>query len=135
MPLSGPPLAKPVDLFTILGAGLAAKPDALALASGQTSWTWRQLEETCDRLARNLLGLGLEPGDRVASLMPNRSELIIHYIACMKAGLVATPLNYRYMAPEIDHGLALSGARILLATPSAKPTWRRAGWPPRCRWG
>jgi acyl-CoA synthetase (AMP-forming)/AMP-acid ligase II len=62
-----------------------------------------------------LLGLGLNPGDRVASLMPNRPALVVHYLACFKAGLVATPLNYRYMAPEIDHALAVSGARALLA--------------------
>jgi long-chain acyl-CoA synthetase len=62
-----------------------------------------------------LLGLGLNPGDRVALLMPNRPALVVHYLACFKAGLVATPLNYRYMAPEIDHALAVSGARALLA--------------------
>jgi long-chain acyl-CoA synthetase len=35
--------------------------------------------------------------------------------ACMKCGLVAMPLNYRYMPPEIDHALGVGGARILLA--------------------
>ena len=62
-----------------------------------------------------MLGLGLKPGDRVASLMPNRPALVVHYLACFKAGLVATPLNYRYMGPEIDHALELSRARVLLA--------------------
>jgi long-chain acyl-CoA synthetase len=47
--------------------------------------------------------------------MPNRPALIVHYLACFKAGLVATPLNYRYTAPEIDHALAVSEARALLA--------------------
>ena len=47
--------------------------------------------------------------------MPNRFELVVHYLACFKAGLVATPLNYRYTAPEIDHALAVSDARVLLA--------------------
>ena len=47
--------------------------------------------------------------------MPNRPALVVHYLACFKAGLVATPLNYRYMAPEIDHALAVSEARALLA--------------------
>jgi len=46
--------------------------------------------------------------------MPNRPALIIHYLACLKAGLVATPLNYRYMPPEIDHALEVSGASLLL---------------------
>ena len=47
--------------------------------------------------------------------MPNRPALVVHYLACFKAGLVATPLNYRYMGPEIDHALELSQARVLLA--------------------
>jgi hypothetical protein len=59
--------------------------------------------------------LGLKPGDRVASLTPNRIALIAHYLACLKAGLVTTPLNYRYTAPEIDHALIVSGAKIMLA--------------------
>jgi long-chain acyl-CoA synthetase len=99
----------------LLGAGLDADPDGLALISADTRWTWRTLDDLSDRLAVSLLGLGLRPGDRVASLMPNRPALVVHYLACFKAGLVATPLNYRYMAPEIDHALAVSGARALLA--------------------
>ena len=105
----------PVSPFGLLGAGLDADPDGLALISSDTRWTWRTLDDLSNRLAAGLLGLGLTPGDRVASLMPNRPALIVHYLACFKAGLVATPLNYRYTAPEIDHALAVSKARALLA--------------------
>ena len=104
-----------MSLCGLLRAGMGADPDGLALICADTRWTWRTLDGLSDRLAVGLLGLGLEPGDRVASLMPNRPALIVHYLACFKAGLVATPLNYRYMAPEIDHALAVSGARVLLA--------------------
>jgi long-chain acyl-CoA synthetase len=112
---AGRALERPVSPCGLLGAGLDADPDGLALISADTRWTWRTLDDLSDRLAVSLLGLGLRPGDRVASLMPNRPALIVHYLACFKAGLVATPLNYRYMAPEIDHALAVSGARALLA--------------------
>ena len=115
MPLFGPRLDSPVDLFELLKVGLETKPDELALVSAETRWTWRELEDSSTRLARHLLGLGLKPGDRVASLMPNRAVLVIHYLACIKAGLVATPLNYRYMPPEMDHALGLSGASILFS--------------------
>ena len=47
--------------------------------------------------------------------MPNRILLVVHYLACFKAGLVATPLNYRYAPPEIDHALEVSGASALVA--------------------
>ena len=111
----GRALAGPVRPSDLLRVGLDADPDGLALISADTRWTWRTLDELTDRLAVNLLDLGLNPGDRVASLMPNRPALIAHYLACFKAGLVATPLNYRYMAPEIDHALAVSQAGALLA--------------------
>ena len=68
-----------------------------------------------NRLAANDLALGLKPGDRFASLMPNRIALIAHYFACFKAGLGLTPLNYRYTPPEIDNALAVSGASSILA--------------------
>ncbi len=103
------------ELDKILNRGLHEKPDEIALVSRRAHWTWRELNDMADRLARNYLAMGLKPGDRFASLMPNRWELVVHYLACMRAGLVATPLNYRYMAPEIDHALGLSGAVALLA--------------------
>jgi acyl-coenzyme A synthetase/AMP-(fatty) acid ligase len=59
--------------------------------------------------------MGLVQGDRVASLLPNRGAIFVHYLACLRAGLAATPLNYRYQAPEIDHALEVSGASLLVA--------------------
>ncbi|TWU27346.1 class I adenylate-forming enzyme family protein [Bythopirellula polymerisocia] len=115
MPLTGPLLEKPVVLTQLLQRGLQLNSNELALVSADFSWTWYELDLVSSRLAANLLGLGLRPGDRAASLMPNRTSLIIFYLACIKAGLVATPLNYRYQAPEIDHALEVSEAAILLA--------------------
>jgi long-chain acyl-CoA synthetase len=112
---SGPALDKPVDLATLLDFGLSQSPDAQAVLSLEENWTWSELEERSNKLAAHYLCLGLRPGDRIASLMPNRVALIAHYLACFKAGLVATPLNYRYTPPEIDHALEVSGAKIILA--------------------
>ncbi|MCG7521878.1 class I adenylate-forming enzyme family protein [Ruegeria sp. Ofav3-42] len=112
---SGPALGEPVALSSLLETGLSERPDEPALISMQASWTWRELDRDADRLARNLLSLGLKPGDRVASLLPNRCISEVLYIACIRAGLVATPLNYRYMAPEIDHALSVSKAALMVA--------------------
>jgi acyl-CoA synthetase (AMP-forming)/AMP-acid ligase II len=106
------PAAPPGDLLRL---GLEAKPEEVALLSNRRSLTWRELEDASSRLAAGYLGLGLEPGDRLASLMPNRLDLVVHYLACFKAGLIATPLNYRYTATEIDHALRVGGARAILA--------------------
>jgi long-chain acyl-CoA synthetase len=113
MPLAGPPLTFQVELARLLDKGLAANPDAPALVSPDGQLTWRELDAASTRLARHYLALGLKPGDRIATLMPNRAELVIHNLACMKAGFASTPLNYRYQAPEIDYALEVSGASAL----------------------
>jgi len=115
MPIVGPPLTQPIALTQVLAVGLKTKPDDLALVSNESRWTWRELDAASSRLAGHYLAHGLKPGDRVASLLPNRGVLVVHYLACHKAGLVATPLNYRYQAPEIDHALEVSGASVLVA--------------------
>ncbi|HYH52950.1 MAG TPA: class I adenylate-forming enzyme family protein [Solirubrobacterales bacterium] len=116
MLIDGLPLESPAPpLNDLLRTGLEVNPEAPALVSAVRSMSWRELEAECERLAGGYRGLGLEPGERIASLMPNRIALIVHYLACFKAGLVATPLNYRYTHREIDHALEVSGARALLA--------------------
>src|SRR5262245_43490781 len=115
MPLSGARLDKPIPIADLLRRGLESGPDEAALVMVESRWSWRGLEEASNRLAGHLLAMGLRPGNRVASLMPNGAALVVHYLACLKAGLVVTPLNYRYMPPEIDHALEVSGAAILFA--------------------
>ena len=115
MPLIGAPLSGPADLADLLAPAVADRPDETALVSASGTWTWQELSRAVDNLAAQFLAMGLRSGDRVASLMPNRCELLLHYLACLKAGMVVTPLNYRYTAPEIDHALGVSGASVLLA--------------------
>jgi acyl-coenzyme A synthetase/AMP-(fatty) acid ligase len=113
--IAGATLDRPIDLARLLEVGLRSKPNEPALVSLERTWSWRELDQASTRLAGQYLALGLVQGDRVASLLPNRGALIVHYLACFKAGLVATPLNYRYQAPEIDHALETSGASLLVA--------------------
>lgn len=112
---AGPLLEAPLHLSDLLKVGLSNRPNDPAVTSMESVVSWTELDNASSRLAANYLALGLRPGDRVASLMPNRTALVVHYIACFKAGLVLTPLNYRYMPPEIDHALAVSDAQIILA--------------------
>lgn len=105
----------PIALSSLLTRGCDLRPDDTALISAEGSWTWRDLDRASTRYAASLLSLDLEVGERVASLMPNCDALMVHYLGCFKAGLVATPLNYRYTHREIDHSLRVSGASVLLA--------------------
>ncbi len=105
---------EPPLISDLLQRGLSIDPDRWALISADGRWTWQELNERVERLAAGLLAFGLQPGDRVASLMPNCPALVVHYLACFKTGIVATPLNYRYTAAEIDHALDVSKAKAIL---------------------
>ena len=116
MLLEGARLEAPAaPLNDLLRIGLDAVPDEVAIVSAHRALTWRELDRASAAVAGGYRGLGLEPGDRVASLMPNRIDLVVHYLACFRAGLIVTPLNYRYTDREIDHALQVSGARVLFA--------------------
>jgi acyl-coenzyme A synthetase/AMP-(fatty) acid ligase len=116
MLLEGARLEAPAaPLNDLLLIGLDAAPDEVAIVSTRRALSWRELDRASAALAGGYRSLGLEPGDRLASLMPNRVDLVVHYLACFRAGLITTPLNYRYAAPEIDHALEVSGARALVA--------------------
>jgi long-chain acyl-CoA synthetase len=119
MPIAGPTLEGPLDLAGILNLGLAIKPDADALVSRRRRWTWRLLDAVSTRLAGSYLDLGLVPGDRIASLMPNRTELLVHYLACMKCGLAGIAIDEDYGMTEIG---------IAAVTPPRRSS--TAGWIP-----
>jgi long-chain acyl-CoA synthetase len=133
--IAGAKLERPIKLASLLEIGLKTKPHEPALISLERTWTWSELECASTRLAGQYLELGLAPGDRVASLLPNRGALLVHYLACFKAGLVATPLNYRYQAPEIDHALDVSGASLLVAHAERQDGLAASSQVPRLRLG
>jgi len=115
MKITGLNLAKPAPpLDRLLAIGLTTNPQGDAVVSLEEKKTWQQMDEESNALAAGFIRLGLKPGDRIASLMPNRIALLTHYLASFKAGLCVTPLNYRYTFREIDHALAVSGASALV---------------------
>ena len=57
-------------------------------------------------VAGRLAAAGLRPGDRVLLSGPNRVDLVVAHLACLRSGLVVVPANGAYQRPEIEHLLA-----------------------------
>src|SRR5690348_14887730 len=112
MPDKGRP--QHLSLRDLLWPTADAQPTRPAL-HGHEVWTYSRLEEEAGRLARSWLARGLEPGDRVALLLPNRPEALLVYLACFKAGLAAVPLDYRYRQPQVNYVLRHSGSRLVVS--------------------
>ena len=76
--------------------------------------TYRELDERARALAGYLQGLGLEPGDRVAIMMPNLLANPVAIFAVLLAGLTVVNTNPLYTARELEHQLTDSGARAIV---------------------
>jgi fatty-acyl-CoA synthase len=80
-----------------------ASATALVDLHFERRWTWGQLHRTVNQTARWLMErLGPRSGARVAVLAKNRAETVIIQLACMRAGAIVVPLNWRLAKPEIE---------------------------------
>jgi len=58
--------------------------------------------------------LGLEPGDRIAIMLPNTLQYPVALFGALRAGLVVVNVNPLYTAPELEHQLSDSGAKAIV---------------------
>lgn len=93
------------------------RPEAIAFRGEHEDLSWASYEERANRLARHLLGRGLEAGERVAVLLPDGIGVHIAYLACEKAGLIVVGIGPRAGVEEFLHLMEKSGACALLAPP------------------
>jgi fatty-acyl-CoA synthase len=105
-----------------LDRAIAAYGDREALVSCHQGlrYTYAELGEKVDRLARALLATGLEPGDRLGIWSPNRAEWVLVQYATAKAGIVLVNVNPSYRTSELEYALRQSGCRALIAAPAFK---------------
>ena len=88
--------------------------DRPAYTNFDVTITYREMDERARALAAYLQGLGLDPGDRVAIMMPNLLSNPISIFGVLLAGLTVVNTNPLYTARELEHQLSDSGARAIV---------------------
>ena len=104
-----------LNLGEIVAANARLLPDKPATRDSRRALTFREWNTRACRLANALTVLGLEKGDRVALLAYNRVEWMELYIGLAKAGLVAVPINFRLVTPEIQYIAEHCHAKAIVA--------------------
>lgn len=92
-------------------------PKRTAVISEEGRWSFEEFNQRTNRFANAMLRAGLKKGDRVAILFFNSTYFVETYFAAIKAGLVATPVNFRFVGPEIVYILNNSQSKILFYDP------------------
>jgi 2-furoate---CoA ligase len=89
-------------------------PAAEALVGGRERLTYAQLRERAARIAAGLARRGVEPGDRVASVLRNEPETVELYWGCQWLGACFVPLSHRAAKSDLDYCIADSRASLVL---------------------
>ena len=105
-------------------ANLRTRPDAEALVDAPNRadfidgaprrLTWRALAAEADMYATAFLELGLTGDDIVCVQLPNCVELPAVYLACLRLGIVVTPVPVQYREHELEHILGITQPRAIV---------------------
>jgi acyl-CoA synthetase (AMP-forming)/AMP-acid ligase II len=91
------------------------RPDHPAVVCGDVRLTFRELERRVNRTANALRALGLGPGDKIATVLPNCLELLEVYGAAAESGMVVVPLSPLLRGPALKTLLEDSDTAAVVA--------------------
>lgn len=75
-------------------------------------WTYGQLKDETDRLARGMLASGIQKGDRIGIMAGNCEQYISVFFAAARVGAILVVLNNTYTPSELYYALNHSGESI-----------------------
>ncbi|MEM6375961.1 MAG: AMP-binding protein, partial [Pseudomonadota bacterium] len=101
-------------------------PDHDAVIYGDIRYSYRTYYERCTRLASALVKIGVEPGDVVATLLPNVPAHAEAHFGVPASGAVLNTINTRLEADTIAYILDHGEARVLLVDPQFLPVVAQA---------
>ena len=110
-PLLGRTIGQQLDLT----AGAHADREALVSRHQGLRYTYAQLLDEAERVARGLIALGVRAGDRVGIWSPNNAEWVLTQYGTAKAGAVLVNVNPAYKTQELGFILDRSGVSVLIA--------------------
>jgi len=103
-----------VPLWKLLEQTAGKHPDHIALDFLGHTMKYKDLWNSALRFAAALKSNGVEPGDRVAIMLPNSPQFVIAFYGTLLAGGVCVNVNPLYTPRELRHQLNDAGATILV---------------------
>ena len=95
-----------------------AEREALVDVHQGRRWTYAELAQDVEQLARGLVAAGIGKGDRVGIWAPNCAEWVMVQYATAKMGAILVNINPSYRTHELEYVLGQAGIRMIVAAPS-----------------
>ncbi|OWU85057.1 acyl-CoA synthetase [Oceanicola sp. 22II-s10i] len=105
----------PLTPLSNLNRAVGIWPDRLAVVYGPHRKTYRAYHERVTRLASALAKLGVEPGDVVATVIPNLPPQVEAHFGVPACGAVLNAINTRLDVDTVSYILDHGGAKVVLA--------------------
>ena len=93
--------------------------DGASHAVAPLRFSYAQLQQAADALSHVLVGLGVQRGDRVAIVLPQRFETAVAYMAVLQMGAVAMPLSLLFGPEALEYRLQDSEAVVAMVDASS----------------
>ena len=105
-----------MTLDSLLTNTASMLPDKVAVSWQDKEYTFSQIENASNKVAKALLKMGMTKGDRVCIFMQNAPEFIIAHFGILKAGAVVVPLNVMYRQHELRYMINDSEAAAVIVS-------------------
>jgi fatty-acyl-CoA synthase len=119
----GPPLeddrrvaGRPMTIGALIDDFVDRFGDETALVTTEGRWSFTELGAQVRAVAKGLVAIGVQPGERVGVLMPNSAEWVAAAYGTAMIGAVAVFLNVFSSPAEQHDALASTGTSVLLMT-------------------
>ena len=113
-PSDKPLLGSTIGKFFDYATGQYADREAVVSIHQQIRFTYSQLAEHVNTLAKAFISAGLQKGDRIGIWSPNNVQWLITQYATAKAGLILVTINPAYRSHELAYVLRQSGCKGLV---------------------
>ncbi|QLY29808.1 amino acid adenylation domain-containing protein [Nocardia huaxiensis] len=129
VPAHGRQRTRARTLAEILNGGAEREPSAIGMRVDGTVFTYREITDYCNRLARVLIDAGAGPERAVAISIPRSAESVLAMWAVAQTGAAFVPIDPGYPADRIEHMIRDSGVVAGVTVAGS-----RAALPDRVRW-
>jgi len=110
-----------MNLKQMLERTASEVPQNTAIVLGSRRVSYRELDETANKIANALISLGTKKGDHVAILISRNPEWVINCFGVLKAGAAGVLLDAGSKAPELEPQLRESDSKILITEERFSP--------------
>jgi malonyl-CoA/methylmalonyl-CoA synthetase len=108
------------NFFTTIMAHMPRPDRTFIETSDGRIITYGDAVSVSGKIAHTLVAQGVMPGDRVAVQVEKSPEMLLLYLACLRAGAVFLPLNSAYTLAELEYFIGDSEPRLVVVTPAAE---------------